>query len=64
MPASMGLPRDSRFGFEIEVLTESMTFENLIVRRISAEVDAKKFAERLLEAASDLERLLAIEDFG
>lgn len=64
MPASMGLPRDSRFGFEIEVLTESMTFENLIVRRISAEVDAKKFAERLLEAAADLERLLAIEDFG
>ena len=55
---SSGLPKRSRFDFDIEVLTGSKVFENLIVRRISAEVDAKKYAMRLLQAAEQLKRLL------
>lgn len=53
---------ESQFAIDLTALKESMQFENLVVRRISAEVDAVKFARRLIDAADALIGLL--EDAG
>ncbi len=61
LPDSMGLPETSRFDWELNALTGSLIFENLVLRRISAETDAKIYAERLLAISEELQRLLQAE---
>ncbi|MFK7955730.1 MAG: hypothetical protein AB8B96_06505 [Lysobacterales bacterium] len=48
----------SRFDLDLTALTESMPFENLVLRRISAEFDAKTTANRLLTATQELRQRL------
>ena len=45
---------DSEFKFELSALANSMQFENLVARRVSAEYDAASFAQRLIESANGL----------
>jgi hypothetical protein len=49
-----------RGGFELDLamFMESLQFENLVVRRITADGDAARFAQRLLGAAEELIPLL------
>ena len=53
-----GLPTQSAFKFDPTILVETMEFENLIVRRVSAERDALTYAQSLLELTSELQTLL------
>lgn len=45
---------DSDFHFDPSILANSMQFENLVIRRVSAEYDAARFAENLIESANAL----------
>lgn len=56
------LPSESRFEFDPASLTESLQFENLVVRRVSGELDAKLFALRLLDRIDELTPLLENND--
>ena len=48
----------SRFTFDPAAIRGSMAFENMLARRISAERDAKDFAERLRDRSAELIALL------
>lgn len=56
------LPSESKFELDLTSLTESLQFENLVVRRIGAELDAKLFARRLLDSIDELAPLLESDD--
>ena len=56
------LPSESKFELDLTSLTESLEFENLVVRRVSAELDAKIFAQRLLDSIDELAPLLESND--
>ncbi|MEM7430504.1 MAG: hypothetical protein AAF351_01065 [Pseudomonadota bacterium] len=45
---------NSSFQFEPSALANSMQFENLVARRVNAEYDAARFAQRLIESANAL----------
>lgn len=47
-------PDDSAFELDVSRLRGQMTFENMLARRISAEQDARQFAERLVARADEL----------
>lgn len=47
-----------RFEFDPALLTSSFHFENIVVRRVSAEADARKDAQRHLDASNHLLPLL------
>ena len=53
-----GLPTQSAFEFEPTTLIETLEFENLVLRRISAEKDAVTYAQSLFELTSELQTLL------
>lgn len=52
------MPSKSRFELVPISLTESLQFENLVVRRVTAEMDAKRYAQRLLVSIDELAPLL------
>ena len=55
------LPSHSRFEFDPMPLVESLQFENLVLRRIATEADAKQYAQRLLDVSEKLIPLLQSE---
>lgn len=55
------MPQGSRFEFDPQPLTDSLQYENLVVRRISAEGDAIQFATIFLGLSDELVQLLQQE---
>ena len=53
----------AKLGYIPDFRPATSSLENLVVRRISAELDAKAYAERLLKATEVLESLLLAEEF-
>ena len=53
-----GFPTQSAFESDPTILIESLEYENLLVRRVSAERDAVTYAQSLFELTSELQTLL------
>lgn len=56
------IPARSIYEFDTTPLFASVEFENLILRRVSAEVDARDFAQRLVNQSGELQNLLQTEN--
>jgi hypothetical protein len=53
---------NSKFEFDSNTLLRSMRFENLIARRMGAEMDAISYSQRLIGEANELISLLEVAD--